>query len=283
MNTLEDNKYSRWYYSIINKRLKQAPNGYSESHHIKPRSLGGEDIPDNLVLLTAREHYICHLLLTKMVKRDSPDYYKMWKAFGMMAWCKMKNHERDYLINNRLYEKLKIEFSKAQSISQSGSGNSGYGKKWYYNEDLKQSKKFDPKDAPESWKEGRVVNWDRYFKTTIKRECPECLIVFDTKSPRKKFCCEKCKSAHRTFLRSEKPKNPKKLFNIIFTIKCPNCSESFTSKRSNSKFCSRKCKNYYKYHIDPKIVTIERNGESKEVKQQDFPAYRKCGWKVVSQ
>ena len=277
MNGLEDNKYSRWYYSIINKRLKQVPDGYSEKHHIKPRSLGGEDTSDNLVSLTAREHYICHLLLTKMVKCGSPAYYKMWKAFGMMAWCKMENQERDFLINNRLYEKLKIQFSKAQSISQSGSDNSCYGKKWYYNEDLRQSKKFYPKDAPEDWKEGRVVNWEKHFKINKRRECPKCLIIFDTKSTRKKFCCEKCELAYREPLKS------KKIFKMVFTIKCLNCAESFASKQSNRKFCSRKCRNYYKYHIDPKMVTIEKDGESKEVKRQDVPSYRRYGWKVVSQ
>jgi hypothetical protein len=36
---------------------------YYEKHHILPRSLGGTNDPSNLVLLTAREHFIAHLLL----------------------------------------------------------------------------------------------------------------------------------------------------------------------------------------------------------------------------
>ena len=244
MNVLEDNKYSKWYYSIINKRLKQAPDGYSEKHHIVPRSLGGEDVSDNLVRLTAREHYICHLLLTKMVKRDSPDYYKMWKAFGMMAWCKSEDHERDFLINNRIYEKLKFEFSKAQSIDQSGIGNSGYGKKWYYNEDLKQSKKLDPENVPEDWKRGRVINWDRHFR--------------------------------------EKGKP-----NLIGTeAKCLECGKSFILKTNFKRLrCSRSCYNKYsnrKNRNDPNFVCkIERDGEIKTIKRNDFNSYRKIGWKMV--
>lgn len=39
---------------------------YTEKHHIIPRSIGGNDSAANLVRLTAREHFICHLLLTKM-------------------------------------------------------------------------------------------------------------------------------------------------------------------------------------------------------------------------
>lgn len=40
--------------------------GYSEKHHVIPRCLGGGNSKDNLVILTAAEHYIAHLLLMKM-------------------------------------------------------------------------------------------------------------------------------------------------------------------------------------------------------------------------
>jgi len=60
------NKYHRWYYNIINRRIGNAPSGYFEKHHIHPKSLGGSNDQSNLVSLTAREHYICHLLLVKM-------------------------------------------------------------------------------------------------------------------------------------------------------------------------------------------------------------------------
>ena len=36
---------------------------YYEKHHIKPKWLGGKDDESNLVLLTAREHYLAHYLL----------------------------------------------------------------------------------------------------------------------------------------------------------------------------------------------------------------------------
>jgi hypothetical protein len=38
---------------------------YYEKHHILPKSLGGSDENENLVKLTAREHYFAHLLLAK--------------------------------------------------------------------------------------------------------------------------------------------------------------------------------------------------------------------------
>ena len=62
------NKYTKWYNAIIAKaQIRVNQNGYFEKHHIIPRSLGGTDDPSNLVKLTAKEHFICHLLLTKMV------------------------------------------------------------------------------------------------------------------------------------------------------------------------------------------------------------------------
>jgi hypothetical protein len=38
---------------------------YYEKHHILPKSLGGDDSSNNLIKLTAREHYFAHLLLSK--------------------------------------------------------------------------------------------------------------------------------------------------------------------------------------------------------------------------
>ena len=77
--------YKNIYYNIINNRIKNKYEGYTESHHILPKSLGGSDEKTNLVDLSAREHYICHLLLTKMFDKDSPEYFKMIHAYMMMC------------------------------------------------------------------------------------------------------------------------------------------------------------------------------------------------------
>jgi len=52
-----ENKYNTWYYNIINKSKNRLLTGYKEKHHILPRCLGGKDNKDNLVELTAREHF----------------------------------------------------------------------------------------------------------------------------------------------------------------------------------------------------------------------------------
>lgn len=75
--TFIDNKYTTWYYAIIRNAQHTLKTGYVEAHHIIPKSfykqnnksgwlLGDPDDSSNIVKLTPREHFICHLLLTKM-------------------------------------------------------------------------------------------------------------------------------------------------------------------------------------------------------------------------
>ncbi len=67
------NRYTRIYFSIIeNARTRVLPKDqYKETHHIIPRSMGGDNSSDNLVDLTAREHFICHKLLVRMTNGES--------------------------------------------------------------------------------------------------------------------------------------------------------------------------------------------------------------------
>lgn len=62
--------YQKVYNALILKRtakpLKKTKELYTELHHIVPRCLGGSDDKENLVRLTAREHFIAHRLLTKI-------------------------------------------------------------------------------------------------------------------------------------------------------------------------------------------------------------------------
>jgi hypothetical protein len=98
---------------------------YGEVHHIIPKSLGGFDEEENLVRLTAREHYICHLLLSEMYEKNTFEWYKMNHAFQMMNVSGVKQN-RYY--NSRIYELKKIDFKITMSWSQTGERNSQYGK-----------------------------------------------------------------------------------------------------------------------------------------------------------
>jgi len=109
------NKYSTWYFQIIeNARINQRKKSkiqYYENHHIIPSSLGGSSNKTNLVLLTAREHFIVHLLLTKML--TGKPKYKMSFALSMLSNIKNIGKGR-YIPTSRLYEYAKLGAKKAR-------------------------------------------------------------------------------------------------------------------------------------------------------------------------
>lgn len=100
-----DNKYTKWYNNIIDKRKKELLKGYVEKHHIIPKSLGGSNEKENLVSLSAREHYIAHLLLTKMVEGENKS--KMCWALHRMVFSSQKQSFSSYQ-----YEMLRKIHSK---------------------------------------------------------------------------------------------------------------------------------------------------------------------------
>ena len=105
--------YERIYAQIIerakseNRRKKEGI--YYEAHHIIPRCLGGEGktnnhLHPNIVLLTAKEHYICHRLLCKIY----PDNKKLVYAFWRMINSSGGNTKR-YILSSNKFKKLKEE------------------------------------------------------------------------------------------------------------------------------------------------------------------------------
>lgn len=98
-------------------------NEYYEKHHIIPRSLGGTDKKENLVSLTAKEHYMCHLLLVKMLEGEFK--YKMLCALMRMS---RSNQPQRIIIKSKIYEKIKKEKSLLHSLLYRGKNNPFYGK-----------------------------------------------------------------------------------------------------------------------------------------------------------
>lgn len=181
--------YQEIYNKIIKNRLENPLETYTEKHHIIPKSLGGNNKKSNLVKLSAREHYICHLLLTKIYKKGE-EHDKMIYAFLMMCNAKSKNHKRDYKYNSRLYEKRRLEHSQIMSKKKSVENENLM---WIYNPTLKISKRV-PKEfeIENGWIKGRIINW-KLFEN--KRVCKYCKNQFISKNS--KFCSEKCKKKFR--------------------------------------------------------------------------------------
>lgn len=98
------NRYIVFIKHIYNKGYRQLD--YKERHHIVPRSI---DIDYNKkefeIELTAREHFIAHLILEKCFNNNLK--YKMEHAVTMMVFHK-DMYKRDYRISSRIYEKHKL-------------------------------------------------------------------------------------------------------------------------------------------------------------------------------
>lgn len=100
------------YKKIYNQLVENAkPRGldrgsvdyYTEIHHILPKSMGGSDEDGNMVMLSAREHYIAHLLLWKMDKTN------------VAMACSFMFMSSRFTSNSKLYENFKTQFAKMQS------------------------------------------------------------------------------------------------------------------------------------------------------------------------
>ena len=112
------NKYNRWYNTITERARDRVLNGYTERHHIIPKSLNGTDDKNNLVNLTAREHFICHWLLTKMYTGEAKA--KMIYALNGMKRSNTFAQRYETKITARVYENLKKEFSAIHSTTMKG-------------------------------------------------------------------------------------------------------------------------------------------------------------------
>lgn len=100
--------YKSIYDSIVCRGRKRSLSEYTEKHHIIPRSFGGSDDLHNIVALTAREHYIAHLLLWRT--ETGKNKQKMAHALSLL--------KSNGSTTSRLYEAAR------RDISASMMGNS---------------------------------------------------------------------------------------------------------------------------------------------------------------
>lgn len=123
----KNNKYTRWYNSIISNR-KNNPldiSGYKENHHIIPKSLGGSNKKENIVALTAKEHFICHRLLVKMTEGNN----KVKMSYAIRTMMIRENpYQSRYKISSKGYESIIKETRAIIGKSQTGENNPYYGR-----------------------------------------------------------------------------------------------------------------------------------------------------------
>lgn len=165
------NRYGRLYYRLINNaqsKNRTKKDAYYESHHILPRSLDGTNQKSNLVLLTAREHYIAHLILVKCVEPNL--VYKMVAALARFR--RQAQNSRSY----NLFRNTISQFSK-------GKLNKSYGKIWIHNIEtleIRYVPKNELSDLPNIWTKGLPYQRGGYRdRTWLHRGDQRCAVPHD--------------------------------------------------------------------------------------------------------
>lgn len=158
--------YVKHYNQLVDRAKNRELDCYIERHHVIPRCMGGSDDDNNLVSLTAREHFIAHLLLTKM----HPGNLYLVRAVAIMC---IGQAERK--LTNRWYGKVRELFSSAMSEAQTGELNSQYGTQWICNgSDAKKIKINEP--IPDGWVRGRKIKSLVESKSNLKRQ--RCVEIY---------------------------------------------------------------------------------------------------------
>lgn len=102
--------YTIIYENLIKNAVDRKLDCYVETHHIIPRCMNGDDNKLNLVELTAREHFIAHMLLCKIYPENSKLKFALWAMVNLPK----KGNSR-YKVSSRTYEQLKLQHSELLS------------------------------------------------------------------------------------------------------------------------------------------------------------------------
>lgn len=135
--------YKKIYDQIIQNRISNplTNSEYGQKHHILPKSLYPDKIKDlsNIVKLSGREHYICHLLLWKYYKSvdNINGMYKMANAVSFLQRRMQVNNSRcyenirknaaEYISKINKGRKLTPEQCNNRSEMQKGENHYNYG------------------------------------------------------------------------------------------------------------------------------------------------------------
>lgn len=237
INCASTNKYKNIMKKarrLQNKR--ESRNHYYEKHHIIPRSLGGSDDCTNLVLLTAREHILCHYLLTRMTKGESKR--KMIYAYWNMTNGRIGSNQqrKEY---HKHYARAKQLVSVVRTKEQLGKNyDEKYGKKKSAVIRAKMSASHKGRiHSPEAIELMRLAKLGR----KASKETRAKMVVGQLN--RKKIHCRKC---NRDF----DPGNYNRYHGAkckgITIYKCQQCKKIFNPPKGTAKkFCSSKCSARY--------------------------------------
>ena len=162
----------------LNKHRKDST--YYESHHITPKSLGGSDDDFNLVLLTAKEHYIAHLLLFMHYKQLGGEALrKMSFALVSMAAHTNSNLCRKKITGSRTYSTIR-EAARLSRLGCVVEDTTAYRKpkSKKHKEAIRKARLEAPPRTPETKTKMRISalkRGDNFTGNYVQVKCPYCL------------------------------------------------------------------------------------------------------------
>jgi len=123
--------------------LQKTKEVYTEVHHVLPRSLGGDDSPENKMRMLGRKHFEAHWLLTFMWQKQSQEHHKMVKALHKMSFGLHKDeyhimadeYEHVRTLNAEVGRETKGRHKRTPEVCKK-IGDSKRGKKWSANQRL---------------------------------------------------------------------------------------------------------------------------------------------------
>lgn len=149
--------YKKIHDNIIKRAKTRKLEGYFERHHIIPKCMNGTNNPDNLVDLTAREHFLIHWLLHEIYPDNNGLRYAFW------SMCRSSDNQKRYTPSSRIYAYAKYKMTELWSAFKPSENQiacikeSLLGTKWYHKSDGSNLRAFpdDPKIIEEGWLSGR--------------------------------------------------------------------------------------------------------------------------------
>ena len=169
-------EYIKIYNQIIERAQNRKLEGYKEKHHIIPRCMGGSNNKENIVELTAREHFLCHHLLCKIY----PENEKLWYALFLMAIN--KNKKTKYIISAREYSYIK---EKWNLYSKNKSKPDGFGDKIRSKERNEKIGKANSKPKPKGFGEAHSIKMKgkpkpEGFKEKVIKNKSKSILQYDS-------------------------------------------------------------------------------------------------------
>lgn len=228
--------YKFHYDSLVKKAKSRKPiDGYKERHHIIPRCMGGTDDIDNLVDLTAREHFIAHQLLAMMYPKNHSIVHA---AKILMGSCNCNNRQFEWIRKKAIETSIAFHTGRKRSpetcrkISEARKGKR-LGVKFTpeHCRKISESKKGKPRSEETKLKLSKIPRTEEWLNNMSKARkgvklCEEAAIAN--------------KARWQDPLLREKQSKIMKVANEI-KIKCEHCGKE-TSRANHSRWHGDNCK-----------------------------------------